>query len=222
MRPNKDGMVARVMIDNKRVARVSLVPVTRDAENNNVLMLDPVDRRRREAPQESAGPISHHASENRRPGSAPAEVAKNSRSERPSGTPKFRRPPLEKSRTFERCVSIEAMPNPADHRQFHRHHYAGDNQRQPEIRNQKRQRVSDAAQRRHQSRRRTAHQRLPSPGQRSIVRQRLRETHRDPRAHRRRQPHAERIVGFRASQTPPRTMEPASSTDPSIKPARPG
>jgi poly-gamma-glutamate capsule biosynthesis protein CapA/YwtB (metallophosphatase superfamily) len=41
MRPNKDGMVARVMIDNKRVARVSLVPVTRDAENNNVLMLDP-------------------------------------------------------------------------------------------------------------------------------------------------------------------------------------
>ena len=41
MRPNKDGMVARVMIDNKRVARVSLVPVTRDAERNNVLMLDP-------------------------------------------------------------------------------------------------------------------------------------------------------------------------------------
>ncbi len=41
MRPNKDGMVARVMIDNKRVVRVSLVPVTRDAENNNVLMLDP-------------------------------------------------------------------------------------------------------------------------------------------------------------------------------------
>jgi poly-gamma-glutamate capsule biosynthesis protein CapA/YwtB (metallophosphatase superfamily) len=41
MRPNKDGMVARVVIDKKRVARVSLVPVTRDAENNNVLMLDP-------------------------------------------------------------------------------------------------------------------------------------------------------------------------------------
>ncbi len=41
MRPNKDGMVARVTIDNKRVARVSLAPVTRDAENNNVLMLDP-------------------------------------------------------------------------------------------------------------------------------------------------------------------------------------
>jgi len=41
MRPNKDGMVARVVIDNKRVARVSLAPVTRDAENNNVLMLDP-------------------------------------------------------------------------------------------------------------------------------------------------------------------------------------
>jgi poly-gamma-glutamate synthesis protein (capsule biosynthesis protein) len=41
MRPNKEGLVARVMIDNKHVARVSLVPVTRDAENNNVLMLDP-------------------------------------------------------------------------------------------------------------------------------------------------------------------------------------
>jgi poly-gamma-glutamate capsule biosynthesis protein CapA/YwtB (metallophosphatase superfamily) len=41
MRPNKDGMVARVVIDNKRVARVSLVPVTRDAENDNVQMLDP-------------------------------------------------------------------------------------------------------------------------------------------------------------------------------------
>jgi poly-gamma-glutamate capsule biosynthesis protein CapA/YwtB (metallophosphatase superfamily) len=41
MRPNKDGMVARVVIDKKRVARVSLVPVTRDAENNNVMMLDP-------------------------------------------------------------------------------------------------------------------------------------------------------------------------------------
>jgi poly-gamma-glutamate capsule biosynthesis protein CapA/YwtB (metallophosphatase superfamily) len=41
MRPNKDGMVARVIIENKRVARVSLVPATRDAENNNVLMLDP-------------------------------------------------------------------------------------------------------------------------------------------------------------------------------------
>ncbi|HEY4363992.1 MAG TPA: CapA family protein [Bryobacteraceae bacterium] len=41
MRPNKEGMVARVVIENKRVARVSLVPVTRDGENNNVLMLDP-------------------------------------------------------------------------------------------------------------------------------------------------------------------------------------
>lgn len=41
MRPNKDGMVARVVIDKKKVARVSVVPVTRDAENNNVLMLDP-------------------------------------------------------------------------------------------------------------------------------------------------------------------------------------
>ena len=41
MRPNKDGIVARVVIDKKRVTRVSLTPVTRDAENNNVLMLDP-------------------------------------------------------------------------------------------------------------------------------------------------------------------------------------
>jgi poly-gamma-glutamate capsule biosynthesis protein CapA/YwtB (metallophosphatase superfamily) len=41
MRPNKDGMVARVVVQGKKVLRVSLVPVTRDAENNAVLMLDP-------------------------------------------------------------------------------------------------------------------------------------------------------------------------------------
>jgi poly-gamma-glutamate capsule biosynthesis protein CapA/YwtB (metallophosphatase superfamily) len=41
MRPNKDGMVARVVIEGKKVRRVSLVPVTRDIEYNNVLMLDP-------------------------------------------------------------------------------------------------------------------------------------------------------------------------------------
>jgi poly-gamma-glutamate capsule biosynthesis protein CapA/YwtB (metallophosphatase superfamily) len=41
MRPNKDGMVARVVVQGKKVVRVSLVPVTRDADRNNVLMLDP-------------------------------------------------------------------------------------------------------------------------------------------------------------------------------------
>lgn len=41
MRPNKEGMVARVMIQGKHVAYVSLVPVTRDADRNNVMMLDP-------------------------------------------------------------------------------------------------------------------------------------------------------------------------------------
>ena len=41
MRPNKEGLVARVVIVNKHVARVSIVPVTRDAEHNDVLMLDP-------------------------------------------------------------------------------------------------------------------------------------------------------------------------------------
>jgi poly-gamma-glutamate synthesis protein (capsule biosynthesis protein) len=41
MRPNKEGMVARVMIEGKKVSRVSLVPVTRDNEANNVTMLDP-------------------------------------------------------------------------------------------------------------------------------------------------------------------------------------
>ena len=40
MRPNKEGMVARVVVRDKHVARVSLVPMTRDAENN-VVMLDP-------------------------------------------------------------------------------------------------------------------------------------------------------------------------------------
>ena len=41
MRPNKEGMVARVVIHGKHVAYVSLVPVTRDADHNNVIMLDP-------------------------------------------------------------------------------------------------------------------------------------------------------------------------------------
>ena len=41
MRPNKEGMVAQVMIEGKQVAYVSLVPVTRDADHNNVMMLDP-------------------------------------------------------------------------------------------------------------------------------------------------------------------------------------
>ncbi len=40
MSPNKEGMVARVVVENRRLARVSLVPLTRDAQNN-VLMLDP-------------------------------------------------------------------------------------------------------------------------------------------------------------------------------------
>lgn len=35
-----DGLVVRVVIDKKKIARVSFVPVTRD-ESNNVLMLDP-------------------------------------------------------------------------------------------------------------------------------------------------------------------------------------
>lgn len=40
MRPNKEGMMARVVVRDRRVASVSLVPMTRDAENN-VVMLDP-------------------------------------------------------------------------------------------------------------------------------------------------------------------------------------
>jgi poly-gamma-glutamate synthesis protein (capsule biosynthesis protein) len=40
MRPNKDGLVARVVVEGKKVARVSLTPVTRDTDTNNVRMLD--------------------------------------------------------------------------------------------------------------------------------------------------------------------------------------
>lgn len=40
MRPNKEGMVARVVVRDRHVARVSLAPMTRD-EENNVVMLDP-------------------------------------------------------------------------------------------------------------------------------------------------------------------------------------
>jgi len=39
MRPNKDGLVARVIVEGKKIARVSLTPVTRDADTNNVRML---------------------------------------------------------------------------------------------------------------------------------------------------------------------------------------
>lgn len=41
MRPNKEGLVARVVVERKKVTRVSLVPLTRDTENNNPLLLDP-------------------------------------------------------------------------------------------------------------------------------------------------------------------------------------
>jgi poly-gamma-glutamate capsule biosynthesis protein CapA/YwtB (metallophosphatase superfamily) len=41
MRPNKEGLVARVVVEGKKVVGVSLVPLTRDAENNNPLLLDP-------------------------------------------------------------------------------------------------------------------------------------------------------------------------------------
>jgi poly-gamma-glutamate synthesis protein (capsule biosynthesis protein) len=40
MKPNKEGMVARLVIENRRVTRLSLVPLTRD-DQNIVVMLDP-------------------------------------------------------------------------------------------------------------------------------------------------------------------------------------
>ncbi len=41
VRDYKDGMVARVVIEDKEVKRVSLVPVTREDGTNNVFLLDP-------------------------------------------------------------------------------------------------------------------------------------------------------------------------------------
>ena len=41
VRKYKEGMVARIVVKGKDVLRVSLVPVTRDDEKNNVMMLDP-------------------------------------------------------------------------------------------------------------------------------------------------------------------------------------
>jgi poly-gamma-glutamate capsule biosynthesis protein CapA/YwtB (metallophosphatase superfamily) len=41
MRPNKEGLVVRAMLQGNRVLRVSFVPVTRDSQSNNVMMLDP-------------------------------------------------------------------------------------------------------------------------------------------------------------------------------------
>ena len=39
---SKDGLVVHVVIENKKIARVAFVPVTRN-EKNDVLMLDPSD-----------------------------------------------------------------------------------------------------------------------------------------------------------------------------------
>ena len=41
VRNYKDGMVAKVVVQGKKVQRVSLVPVTREDETNNVFLLDP-------------------------------------------------------------------------------------------------------------------------------------------------------------------------------------
>jgi len=41
MRPNREGAVIRVVVEDKHVARVSFVPSTREPETNNVLLLDP-------------------------------------------------------------------------------------------------------------------------------------------------------------------------------------
>jgi poly-gamma-glutamate synthesis protein (capsule biosynthesis protein) len=41
VRNYKDGLVARLAVKDKEVTRVSLVPVTRDDDTNNVMMLDP-------------------------------------------------------------------------------------------------------------------------------------------------------------------------------------
>jgi hypothetical protein len=40
MRPNKEGLMVRVVVRDRHVARVSFVPMTRDGENN-VMILDP-------------------------------------------------------------------------------------------------------------------------------------------------------------------------------------
>jgi hypothetical protein len=40
MRPNKEGLAVRGMVDNKQVSRLSFVPLTRD-DDNKVVMLDP-------------------------------------------------------------------------------------------------------------------------------------------------------------------------------------
>ena len=41
VRDYRDGLVARIVVENRQLKRVSLVPVTRDAENNNVRLVVP-------------------------------------------------------------------------------------------------------------------------------------------------------------------------------------
>ena len=67
---SKDGLVVRVVIEGKRIRRVSFVPVTRNAKND-VMMVDPSSGGRR-AGQRNQTPFGRWAVENRRSRGRPA------------------------------------------------------------------------------------------------------------------------------------------------------
>src|SRR3954451_18802682 len=78
----------------------------------------------------------------------------------------------------------EALTDPGDRGQLDRDHDVGDLQRGGEVADQERQRVRGAADERGDARDRAARDRFPAAGQRAVVRQRLRQAHRDRGAER--------------------------------------
>ena len=93
--------------------------------------------------------------------------------------------------------------------------------RDVKCRNQERQRMADAAKRRHQAANQAAHPRMAAAGEAAIVGERFGESHADARAHRSRHAHQKRVPRFMGGEAAAKTGA-SVETEPSIRPARPG
>ena len=99
-----------------------------------------------------------------------------------------------------------------------RGHARGD----PEMRNQIRQRVADAAEHRHQAADHAAQIGMSAAGQAAVVGEGFGEAHADGRAHRGRQPDQERRPVFRRVAKAAANSGASVDTEPSISPTSPG
>src|SRR5580692_6790763 len=91
-------------------------------------------------------------------------------------------------------------PDPGDHSQLGDHNHTGSPQRPAEIMNQKRQCVSDTAERSHCSADQTARPRMSSSCKASIVGKRFGKSHADSRADRCGESHPESIPAIRGGK----------------------